>query len=266
MSRIRDRSVPSRSGSSLEAFWERAAISKLEAKFAVAREMEAIPHLALHELQAIVFQYRYFTQAFVTDLAVLVARCPEGRLRSLLGQLLNDELGQGNPEAAHLRLYDRFLHSIGAIADDARPAELRDQIHPRVRALLDELRDRTASRPLLYAIGMRGVGGECVCGVYFGVMHVHLRQHPFVIEHESKIDWTFWDIHTGHADLEHNELVRAAVKEFVHRDDGSQDVAELCEGFDHGTATWDAFWNTLYTEHLSSQNRPETPRNHVTSR
>jgi hypothetical protein len=206
--------VPSRSRLSLEAFWERAAISKLEAKFAVAREMEAIPHLALHQLRAIVFQYRYFTQAFVTDLAVLVARCPEGRLRSLLGQLLNEELGQGNPEAAHLQLYDRFLHSIGAIADDARPAELRDQIHPRVRTLLDELRDRTASRPLLYAIGMR-----------------------VVIEHESKIDWTFWDIHTGHADLEHNELVRSAVKEFVRRDDGSQDVADdrwLCRAHTAG--------------------------------
>jgi hypothetical protein len=238
----------------LEAFWDRAAISKLEAKFAVAKEMEAIPRLSIQQLRAIVFQYRYFTQAFATDLAVLIARCTEGPLRSLLGRLLYEELGEGDPEAAHMSLYDRFLSSIGAIDPAAPTAQLRDQIHPRVGALLGELRDRTAHRPLLYAIGMRGVGGECVCGVYFSVMHVHLRQHPFIIQHESEIDWSFWDIHAGHADVEHNELVRAAVRDFVCRADGAHDVAELSEGFDYGTATWDGFWATLYNEHFRSQN------------
>jgi hypothetical protein len=239
---------------SLEAFWDRAAISKLEAKFVVAKEMEAIPRLSLQQLRAIAFQYRYFTQAFATDLAVLIARCPEGSLRSLLGRLLNEELGEGNPEAAHMSLYDRFLHSIGAIEAGTSPAQLRDQVHPRVGALLHELRDRTAHHPLLYAIGMRGVGGECVCGVYFSVMHVHLRQHPFIVQHESQIDWSFWDIHAGHADLEHNELVRSAVKAFVHDNAGSPGVAELSDGFDYGTATWDAFWSTVYTEHIGSRN------------
>jgi hypothetical protein len=257
VSRIPDVSASrTRTMSTLEAFWDRAAISKLEAKFAVAKEMEAIPRLSIQELRAIVFQYRYFTQAFATDLAVLIARCPEGPLRSLLGRLLNEELGEGNPEAAHMRLYDRFLCSIGAIDPGAPPAQLRAQVHPRVGTLLDELRDRTARRPLLYAIGMRGVGGECVCGVYFSVMHVHLRQHPFVIQHESQIDWSFWDIHAGHADVEHNELVRAAVRDFVHRTDESSEVAELVDGFDYGTATWDAFWSTLYTEHVARSARP----------
>jgi hypothetical protein len=255
VSRISDRSPLSKSRPSLEAFWERAAISKLQAKFAVAKEMEAIPRLPIEQLRAIVFQYRYFTQAFVTDLAFLVARCPEGPLRSLLGQLVNEELGEGDPERAHMRLYDRFLYSIGAIEAGTPQAQLREQAHPRVRALIGELRDRTVNRPLLYAIGMRGLGGECVCGVYFNVMHVHLRQHPFILQYEAEIDWAFWDIHAGHADLEHNELVRAAVREFLHHDEGAQDVAELSDGFDHGTATWDAFWTTVYTEHVPEHGR-----------
>src|SRR6185436_14284910 len=73
--------------SAVEAFWARAALSKLEAKFAVAKEMDALPRLSIQALRAIALQYRYFTQAFVTDLALLVARCPEGGLRSLIGQL-----------------------------------------------------------------------------------------------------------------------------------------------------------------------------------
>lgn len=236
--------------SAVEAFWARAALSKLEAKFAVAKEMDALPRLSIQALRAIALQYRYFTQAFATDLALLVARCPEGHLRSLLGQLVNEELGHGDPEEAHLRLYDRFLESIGAIEAGASAGELCTRVHPRVGELLAELRDRTCNRSTFYAIGMRGMGGECVCGVYFSVMYVHLRKHPFIIEHESAIDWRFWDIHAGHADVEHNELVRAAVAELLLGSDHPDAVGEVSDGYDYGTATWDEFWTTVYGDHI----------------
>jgi len=236
--------------SALKAFWTRAELGKLQAKFAVAQEMDILPRLPIQALRAIALQYRYFTQAFVTDLALLVARCPEGRLRSLIGQLVNEELGSGDPEAAHLRLYDRFLESIGAIDLDAGADELSTRMHPRVRELLADLRDRTINTSTFYAIGMRGMGGECVCGVYFSVMYVHLRKHPFIVEHESKIDWRFWDIHAGHADVEHNELVRAAVAEFLLEGEHPFALNEVSAGYDHGTAIWDEFWSTLYGAHI----------------
>jgi hypothetical protein len=235
--------------SALEAFWARAAMSKLEAKFALAREMDALPDLSIEALRAIVLQYRYFTRAFITDLALLVARCPEGRLRSLLGQLVNEELGLGDPEEAHARLYDCFLESIGAIERGATSQQLEAAEHPDVSALLTQLNDRSANRSLLYAIGMRGLGGECVCGVYFSVMHVHLRKHPFIINNEANIDWRFWDIHAGHADVEHNEQVRASVAELLEQHQEDDAIAELAAGYDFGTATWDAFWTAVYREH-----------------
>jgi hypothetical protein len=233
----------------LEAFWARAELSKLEARFAISREMDELPRLSIQALRAITLQYRYFTQLFVTDLARLVVRCPEGRMRSLLGQLVNEELGCGDPEQAHLRLYDRFLQSIGAIEQGTTADQLRERAHPKVRELLAELSRRTTNRSTFYAIGMRGMGGECVCGVYFSVMHTHLRKHPFIVEHDSRIDWTFWDIHAGHADVEHNQLVRAAVAELL---DGEhpEAVAEVAAGFDYGTAAWDEFWTTVYGDHI----------------
>jgi hypothetical protein len=234
----------------LEAFWARAELTKLKARFSVAREMDVLPRLSIQALRAIAFQYRYFTQAFVTDLALLLVRCPEGRLRSLLGELVNDELGCGDPEAAHLRLYDRFLDSIGAIEPGTPADALCSRVHPRVHDLLAELRHRTLHRSLYHAIGMRGMGGECVCGVYFSVMHVQLRKHPFIIENEHRIDWRFWDIHAGHADVEHNELVRAAVAELLLDGNHPDAVSEVAAGYDHGTATWDEFWATLYGDHL----------------
>lgn len=234
----------------LEAFWARAELGKLQAKFAVSREMEVLPRLPIDALRAITLQYRYFTQAFVTDLAHLVVRCPAGRLRSLLGQLVDDELGRGDPELAHLQLYDRFLESIGAIAPAASAEDLAGLVHPRVRALLAALHDRTVNRSLSYAIGLRGLGGECVCGVYFSVMHVHLRRHPLIIEREARIDWRFWGIHAGEADAEHNKQLRAAVAELLLAGRHGPAVSEVAAGYDDGTAIWDEFWTTIYGDHI----------------
>ncbi len=233
----------------LEQFWEAAAIAKLEARFAVAQEMDTLPRLSIRALREVTLQYRYFTQAFATDIAFLVARCPESRLRSLLGELLDEELGEGDPEASHLRLYDSFLESIGSIERGATSATLAGRVHPKVRLLLRDLSERTVGRSPYYAIGLRGLGGECVCGVYFGVMHGHLRTHPYVAANESAIDWRFWDIHAGHADVEHNVKVREAVAELLC--DRPDAIADLAEGFEHGTAAWDEFWRIVYQEHVA---------------
>jgi hypothetical protein len=233
----------------LETFWARATIKKLEARFAVSQEMDILPQLSLQELRAITLQYRYFTQAFATDLAYLVARCPQGGLRSLLGQLVNEELGNGDPSRSHLQLYDRFLESIGAIDPSESAQRLSERVHPKVEDLLAGLHERTIHRSPLYAIGMRGMGGECVCGVYFSVMHLHLRKHPFIVEHEANIDWRFWDIHAGHADVEHHELVRRAVADLLSEHHQASAIAEVAAGYDYGTSVWDAFWSTLYRDY-----------------
>ena len=86
----------------LEAFWARAELTKLKARFSVGREMDVLPRLSIQALRAIAFQYRYFTQAFVTDLALLVVRCPEGRLRSLrLVRARPGRPGRGEGDRSH---------------------------------------------------------------------------------------------------------------------------------------------------------------------
>jgi hypothetical protein len=250
--RSRARTTPPSGGEptgALETFWERATIKKLEARFAVAREMDVLPRLPVQSLRAITLQYRYFTQSFATDLADLVARCPQGSLRSLLGRLVSEELGDGDPSRSHLALYDRFLESIGAIERGESAQRLGERVHPKVQDLLAGLHERTLHRSPFYGIGMRGMGGECICGVYFSVMHVHLRQHPFVLEHQERIDWTFWDIHAGHADVEHHELVRAAVAELLRERGEADAVDQVQAGFDYGTSVWEAFWSTLYRDY-----------------
>lgn len=44
----------------------------------------------------------------IPDLAILIARMKDGNLRSFLGHVLSDELGHGDSQKAHPRLYDDF--------------------------------------------------------------------------------------------------------------------------------------------------------------
>lgn len=232
----------------LEAFWSRAATSKRESATALAREMGVLSQLPLDAVRAIALQYRYFARAFTTDLALLVARCPDGRFRSLLGQLIAEELGQGDPEVAHARLYDRFLESIGALAPGATADELCNAAHPTVSVLLAQLNERTAHRSPLYAIGMRGLGGECVCGIHLSTLHGQLRLHP-ELNDRADVDWRFWDVRTCHVDLEHGALVRDAIAELLHGLGSVDAVGELAAGHDFGASMWSALWTAVYCEH-----------------
>ena len=234
----------------LDQFWSHAARSKLETRFRVAEEMNLIPALRVDQLRAIAMQYRFFTEAFATDLAVLVARCPASKLRSLLAELLNEELGEGDAALTHSGLYDAFLRSLGCFTQDATAAQLASRVAPEVDSILQSLSAATRDRSPAYAIGLRGMGGECVCGVYFGVMESYLKQHPYVIEHSESIDWRFWDIHAGHADVEHDNLVRAAIDELLAA--VPADIAEVKAGYDAGTAAWEAFWAAVYSRYVGA--------------
>lgn len=232
----------------LEAFWSRAATSKREAATALAREMSVLGQLPLDAVRAIALQYRYFARAFTTDLALLIARTPDGRFRSLLGQLVAEELGQGDAEAAHARLYDRFLESIGALAPSATTDDRDAALHPTVAVLLAQLKERTAHRSPLYAIGMRGLGGECVCGVHLSTLHGQLRLHP-ELRVRDDIDWRFWAVRSGHVDLEHGALVRDAIAELLHGLGSVDAVGELAAGHAFGASMWSALWTAVYCEH-----------------
>ena len=234
----------------LDEFWRNAEISRLETRFRLAKEMSLISRLDIDALRKILFQYRFFTSLFATDIAVLITRCQPGtKLRSLLAELLNEELGEGDPNKAHAQLFDRFLLSLGCFPAGTPTNQLDARIHPEVAEILNLLARQTQESSEFYAIGLRGMGGECVCGVYFGVMFDHLKAHPYIVANDQDITWEFWDIHAGHADLEHNHMVRAAVAELL-TDECEENVDQLAAGFQQGTALWDLFWRSIFSKYL----------------
>ena len=218
-----------------DSFWAAVAAQRRRSAQQADERFRALSDCAEETLRDVWRQYRRFTQCYIDDLAVLVSRTPSGALRTLLGEILFDELGRGDAANDHVTLYDRFLHTAGAGAvTDVPEATAR---------VLAGLRHATSSRPIEFAIGVRGLGGECECSMYLATMHRHFRAHPAVRERERAIDWTFWDVHLGELDSEHLRRLHASVAQIVDLSpEGSRLIAQ---GFEYAHSCWTLFWDCV---------------------
>ena len=193
-------------------------------------------------LRALLIQYRYFTIYYIPDLALLIARLKDGALRSFLADILADELGNSDPLKAHPRLYDDFLASIGVSSQDLDSLALKDNIE-----LLDGVRAQLIdpSRSSTYGLGLRGMGGECVCQIYITQLHKHMMRNPYIQKNRAKIDWRFWDLHVGEHDIEHRTKVRQLINDEILVQ-GTDARADLGRGYDESMNSWRMFWNNIF--------------------
>lgn len=221
-----------------QSFWQFADAAKEATEALAEQKMAALAHAPVEALRQVCTQYRFFTIDYISDLALLLAKLPFGGLRSLLSQILAEELGEGDAGKAHPEVYDRFLASIGV-----GPEERERPLHAN-RAVLGELTGELAQRGPAFGVGLRGMGGECLCQTYLSVMFEHLRQHPYMREHSDRIDWEFWTIHTGEADIIHGELTRQAIDDYIREEPGA--LPELAEGYERSITAWNSFWQNIF--------------------
>lgn len=228
---------------SMEKFWAFADTARTETEYRADNKLMRLADAPLSVLQKIFIQYRYFTIFYISDLALLVAKLPFGNLRSLLADFLNDELGNGCTEGCHAQLYDDFLMSIGVHGDslDLSPN------HENIR-LLQDLQNRVHSEPTAYGIGLRGMGGECLCQVYLSAMHSHFIKNPHIQRIRDRVSWTFWDIHTGDIDIAHREKLKLAIRAFVTASPDKLD--QLASGYKDAKSMFERFWGNIYADHL----------------
>lgn len=235
-------SQPSWGNITPQSFWDKA--DAIQDKTMVEADkifsyLETAPAPMIRETLA---QYRYFTVYYIADLALLIARLDDGPMRSFLADILYDELGCGKAKLAHPQLYDDFLKTIGVDVADLDRKALASNV-----LLLDEARRQLvdARHGSEYAIGLRGMGGECVCQVYIAQLHKSLMQNPYIQENRERIDWRFWDMHVGDHDIEHREKTRALIdSEVVAR--GGVGLQELGQGYDHSMSQWKEFWSNIF--------------------
>jgi hypothetical protein len=221
-----------------QSFWQFADAAKEATEALAARKMKVLPQLSIEDLRQVCVQYRFFTIDYISDLALLLAKLPFGGLRSLLSQILAEELGEGDPYKAHPAIYDRFLATMGV-----EPAQLERCI-PANRKNLDSLTRQLSGRSSAFGVGLRGMGGECLCQTYLSVLFEHLRTHPYMLENADRIDWEFWTIHTGEQDIIHGELTRQAIDDYIRLE--PEALSDLADGYECSITAWNLFWQNIF--------------------
>ncbi|HEY0506150.1 MAG TPA: iron-containing redox enzyme family protein [Lysobacter sp.] len=221
-----------------DSFWEFADRAKEATEALADQRMKALADMPVESLRRVCTQYRFFTIDYISDLALLLAKLPFGGLRSLLGQILSEELGEGDADRAHPAIYDRFLTSI-----EVAPDQIDRQI-PANHSILGALTDELSRRGPAFGVGLRGMGGECLCQTYLSVMFEHLRVHPYMRQHADDIDWEFWTIHTGEQDIVHAELTRRAIDNYIREE--PEALPELARGYERSITAWNLFWQNIF--------------------
>lgn len=223
----------------VQEFWAEADNARLATEQKAMAKMQHLQSAPIESLRRVLLQYRYFTIYYIRDMALLTARLPFGKLRTFLGHVLSEELGEGDHMMSHPQLYDSFLLSIGVEPGVLEDSALTDNV-----ALLEQVTEEMQSGAVGYGIGLRGMGGECLCHTYLVLLSDYFRKNPYIQAHASQIDWRFWDIHTGPVDQAHVELARATITELGESQ--PELLAELAAGYRHSITVWDAFWNNVF--------------------
>ncbi len=110
--------------------------------------------------------YRLFTIRYIEDLCWGLARLPFSEFKAFLSKVLFEEFGKETEQGYknnHVRLLDAFMVSLGADQSFCQDPELELKSN---MDLLDELTTRVKGNSIAYAIGLRGMGTECLCQVY----------------------------------------------------------------------------------------------------
>lgn len=219
-------------------FWRLANITKVNEQFRVDRNLFALQSASLKQLQTILIQYRYFTIYFISDLAYLISQLPFGELRSVLAEILYEELGSGDSKKSHPNLYDEFLLSIGI-----KKTELINS-NKECIANLENIRQLVLTSSVALGVGLRGIGGECLCQIYLTTLYDYLILNSEIHAMKDKIAWEFWQIHIGEVDLHHQDIIKSALNDFMLNH--PFDIKELLKGYELSRMAWDEFWKTIF--------------------
>ncbi len=239
MSYLTDSIIQPKTPMTLEKFWELANDTRLETEYLSDQKLQYLQTAPLDVLQQICLQYRYFVRDYPNNLSLLVSKLPYGNFKSLMAEILADELGSGQFQKTHLKLWDNFLISLGI-----QTQALENSLHPNNSQLLSQLQQLTLEKPVGYVIGLCGMGGECLCQVYLTAMYKYITLNPYIQSHQETIDWEFWEIHVGEEDIRHRLMVKNAINQIIQAEPSQ--IQELAAGYQKAKSNWDQFWQNNY--------------------
>lgn len=224
--------------STIDRFWHVVDITKTAERYRIDKNLQTLKTAPLDTLKKIFIQYRFFTHYYITDLAILISKLPLGQLRSILAEILYDELGKGQGHLSHPELYDDFLRSLGIQHKELNYAD------ETCLKNLANIQHSLITKSWTYGLGLRGMGGECLCQIYLSTMYDFFSKNPVILERQHQIAWKFWEIHIGEIDLHHQQIIRDAINDLILSQPTS--VQDLTNGYLESKGLWEQFWERIF--------------------
>ncbi len=208
----------------------------------------------LQEMILLFRHYRLFTIRHINDLAIVHSRLPFGPFKAFMSTVLYEEFGMetdGGFANNHVALLDAFMVSLGAPKEFCGNPDLE---LPSNVTLLDDIMEKARTESIYYAVGLRGMGAECLCQVYLTAIFELTEQNPHFIERKDKLDLRFEQLHRGPIEAEHRIQMRDWIAELVLRD--PHRLAQLKEGYGLARRSFHDFFDNIY-DHIDdpSQNK-----------
>ncbi len=206
--------------------------------------LQLISKLALLSLQKVLYQYRFVVQHHANHLSCIVSRLPYGNLKSLLEEIYLEEIGNYEFQKSHFYLYNSFLNSLGY-------SDFSISILSELDYNLSKYAKAIQNNSINYAVGLGGMGTECICQIYLTELNRQLKLNPFINKIQDKIDWEFMDLHVGEVDLSHRIRIRKLIIEFTVNQ-GGDSINQISEGYKFSMSFWKQLF-TILSQDLSFQ-------------
>lgn len=175
-------------------------------------------------------QFSKHIRVFTAALAALLGDTPDIRSRFVLFDNLYEEMGRGNYEQCHFRLYLSMLDSLGVSESDL------DALPPlySIELLNDELFQAVSRKSFVTGLAWPGLNGELTIPNNFPYMVSSIQTaYP-----GKDIDWRFFDRHGGR-DQMHSDDANLVLALYLKEEEWSMLEIEVMKSLSARKAVWD---------------------------
>ncbi len=241
----------------IEAFWQATE------DFAVAEEITAkdsLQRLATCNIDEMILLFRHyplFTIRHIDDLGIVFSRLPFGELKAFFSKVLFEEFGmesEGGFANNHVHLLDSLMVSMGA--DEAFCRDPSVELSSNM-ALLDDISDDCSNKSLAFAIGLRGMGTECLCQVYLTTIFNLVEINPIFDAKKDTLDLRFEQLHRGEVERLHRINMREMIANLIK--ENPEQLPEIMAGYQKAQASFHLFFANIY-HHIDAELNLNSPQ------
>lgn len=229
---------------SINEFWELTDDTSVTEEIIAFDGLYRLATCSLEEMMQVFRHYRLFAVRYLDDLTIMISRLPFGEFKAYMVQVLYEELGLKTSEGYEnniVNLLDKFLASLGASPEIYLDRSL--EVTKNV-ALLDDLSKSLNSKSMYYAIGLRGVGTECLCQVYLAAMFELCEQNPYFQNMQDSLDPRFLERYLRPNEPQHRIKLRDWIADLILVDPNG--LSELKQGLEEARVSFHQFFDNIY--------------------